>query len=345
MEAPILVQAGQAIYSGTREGDLGGINVDADGSFWIANEFANTDPAPNWGTVVSHFTFPSALTILPINAVEGQPLINVPVATFTDNSGVALTSYNALISWGDGSTVAGQVVANPGSSTSFTVLGSHTYAEEGNYTLTVSVSNGLTTLGPTSGIIQVKDAPLIAGPAQSLSATVGSFVNDVLLTTFLDTDPTPESSTNYAATVSFFEPGGIFVNTAGRIAALGNNTFAVYGSSPFSLSSGGTFAVRVVIRDLGGASVQVNDQVTVSNNPAIPSLLPMDQADVGPASPLELALQNALTNLITAENLFFASLMGPVPHQGNVISNLMNAYVQYEFAVFRFDMSLPLGPG
>src|SRR5207249_3579653 len=51
MEVPSGI--GQAIYIGSREGDLSGINVDSDGSFWAANEFANTETAnnfANWGT-------------------------------------------------------------------------------------------------------------------------------------------------------------------------------------------------------------------------------------------------------------------------------------------------------
>ncbi len=55
MEPPVLVQAGQANSIDGREGDMSGINVDSDGSFWIANEYAT--PAL-WGTVVAHFTLP-----------------------------------------------------------------------------------------------------------------------------------------------------------------------------------------------------------------------------------------------------------------------------------------------
>src|SRR5262249_47300842 len=59
MEASVLVPAGkgQANYhdfsSGGRAGDLSGINVDpSDGSFWAANEFANTEATANWGTAI-----------------------------------------------------------------------------------------------------------------------------------------------------------------------------------------------------------------------------------------------------------------------------------------------------
>src|SRR5262249_41871976 len=66
MQTPVKVPAGagQAKYAdfGQRAGDLSGINVDAsDGSFWAANEFANTEATANWGTAIANFSFSSPL--------------------------------------------------------------------------------------------------------------------------------------------------------------------------------------------------------------------------------------------------------------------------------------------
>src|SRR5262249_50140719 len=62
METSVMVPAGtgQANYkdftTGGRAGDLSGINVDpVDGTFWAANEFANTQATANWGTAVANF--------------------------------------------------------------------------------------------------------------------------------------------------------------------------------------------------------------------------------------------------------------------------------------------------
>lgn len=66
MQAPLVVPAGvgQANYKdftsrstrGGRCGDLSGINVDpVTGSFWAANEFANTLSSANWGTAIVNF--------------------------------------------------------------------------------------------------------------------------------------------------------------------------------------------------------------------------------------------------------------------------------------------------
>ncbi|HEY8746695.1 MAG TPA: DUF11 domain-containing protein [Tepidisphaeraceae bacterium] len=66
VETPVVVPAGagKANYddftSGNRAGDLSGINVDpTDGTFWAANEFANTEATANWGTAIANFA-PSA---------------------------------------------------------------------------------------------------------------------------------------------------------------------------------------------------------------------------------------------------------------------------------------------
>jgi uncharacterized repeat protein (TIGR01451 family) len=68
METPVLVPSGTGaanyhdFASGGRSGDLGGINVDpGDGTFWAANEFANTQATANWGTAVANFTISNPL--------------------------------------------------------------------------------------------------------------------------------------------------------------------------------------------------------------------------------------------------------------------------------------------
>jgi hypothetical protein len=63
METPVLVQAGAKNYldfaNPHRAGDLSGISVDSDSSFWAANEYATNragSPPNNWGTTIGHFS-------------------------------------------------------------------------------------------------------------------------------------------------------------------------------------------------------------------------------------------------------------------------------------------------
>ncbi|OYV86916.1 MAG: hypothetical protein B7Z73_10925, partial [Planctomycetia bacterium 21-64-5] len=62
MQAPVLVKAGQANSPDTREGDMSGISVDGDGSFWADNEYATNSTTTyfTWGTDVAHFSIAPA---------------------------------------------------------------------------------------------------------------------------------------------------------------------------------------------------------------------------------------------------------------------------------------------
>lgn len=67
MQTPVIVPAGtgQANYHDpyNRAGDLSGINVDpVDGTFWAANEFANTEATANWGTAIANFTLTTPIS-------------------------------------------------------------------------------------------------------------------------------------------------------------------------------------------------------------------------------------------------------------------------------------------
>jgi uncharacterized repeat protein (TIGR01451 family) len=85
MEAPVPVDAGTGganykdFSQGGRAGDLSGINVDpVDGSFWAANEFANTEATANWGTAVANFTLSNAIPVADMAiAVSGPAVVDI----------------------------------------------------------------------------------------------------------------------------------------------------------------------------------------------------------------------------------------------------------------------------
>jgi hypothetical protein len=54
MEAPVLVQAGGGLNNDGREGDLSGINVDSNGTFWASTEW--TDASSQWNEEISNFS-------------------------------------------------------------------------------------------------------------------------------------------------------------------------------------------------------------------------------------------------------------------------------------------------
>jgi hypothetical protein len=81
----------------------------------------------------------TALTPMPVVAHAFSPLQNVVVATFTHGAGgIAAALFGATINWGDGTTTAG-VVSEAGGV--YSVLGSHTYQDEGVFGVTVTVTS------------------------------------------------------------------------------------------------------------------------------------------------------------------------------------------------------------
>jgi parallel beta-helix repeat protein len=116
----------------------------ANSLFTISNNTLNADGA---GVEFVNDTSASAYTSAVANAVgadvsamEGRAFTGV-VATFTDaNPGNRTADFSASINWGDGNTSPGTISYNASTGT-YTVTGSHTYAEEGDYALNVSITD------------------------------------------------------------------------------------------------------------------------------------------------------------------------------------------------------------
>src|SRR5438132_12988164 len=80
------------------------------------------------------------VTGIPVCAAATVPLVNVPVATFIAIATDVLPSgFSASIDWGDATAATQGTIVQNGNS--FTVLGSHTYALEGTFLVTVTVSD------------------------------------------------------------------------------------------------------------------------------------------------------------------------------------------------------------
>jgi hypothetical protein len=94
------------------------------------------------------------------SAVEGQSFSG-QVAKFSDTmTGMRPDQYTASIDWGDGTTSPGTVTAASVVAGQYSVTGSHTYAEEGQYVVTVNISTGYSATGSAQATETVRDAPL-----------------------------------------------------------------------------------------------------------------------------------------------------------------------------------------
>ena len=111
------------------------------------------------------------ITSFPITGTQGVPITNVPVATFTDGTGVNDPgSYTATIDYGDGTApTTGTVTEANGL---YLVSGSHTFAQSGTFPVSVVITRpGSNSLGAsTSAVIASTSAVGPTGP--SISGTV-----------------------------------------------------------------------------------------------------------------------------------------------------------------------------
>ncbi len=83
----------------------------------------------------------SAAATANVTAIEGTPF-NGLVSTFTDaNPQGKLSDYTATITWGDGTSSAATIAADPNVLGQFDVTGTHTYAEAGYYPVVVSIAS------------------------------------------------------------------------------------------------------------------------------------------------------------------------------------------------------------
>jgi hypothetical protein len=111
-----------------------------------------------------------------ITGTAGQSLASgTTVATFLDSNNLdANTSFNALISWGDGQTSAGQVLGGNGL---FTVEGTNTYASAGTYTTTVMIvgvgtATGLS--GSATGVASISNPTATSYNFSGMLAPIGN---------------------------------------------------------------------------------------------------------------------------------------------------------------------------
>ncbi len=325
MELPKLVQAGQANYVGTvgREGDLSGINVDANGTFWASNEIALAiTPPDNWGTAVANFALSPIVSIIVSNGVEGMP------ATFQSNftSTSPVTDLTATFDFGDGSSQTfsganGQIINN-GNGT-FTIQGTHVWIEEGTYNVTVTLFDSATgTTVSRTAPITIADAPL-NGNGTTASGTIGEPTLNVEVATFTDSNPFGTLS-DFSAMVTWDDGSGRSHTSAGRIVALGGTSFAVFADDTISFSTPGSHAVTVLIRDVGGSQLLVQSTLNVASNPAFNTFVPIYAGDAIPAGFDFIDLENALTNVLSAEQRLVSDLFSG--HAADVQADFTNFF-------------------
>ncbi len=192
----------------------------------------------------------------PISAVEGNDTGPITVATFTtpDMSSQA-GDFTATVDWGDGTTDTGTVSGGNGS---FTVTDDHTYAEAGQYPVSVVLTDSIGNNTTAAGTATVTDAPLSMtggfelGAIQQQSATL-------TLATFTDGNPNATAS-DFTAAIDWGDGSGPMPAT---VTDLGDGLFGVSGTYSYNLK--GTYAVTVSVTDADGSKASAASTVVVGD--------------------------------------------------------------------------------
>jgi uncharacterized repeat protein (TIGR01451 family) len=198
METPVIVPNGTGLAnytdfsSGHRAGDLSGINVDpVDGTFWAANEFANTQGTANWGTAIANFA-PSTPTNSADLAVTNSGPSSVTAGTnatytikLTNNGpsaalGVVLSDLlptgSSFVSMTQAAGTDGFTFAQSGGTVTESATGNISSGSSDTFTLVVSASAGLSAGANFSDQASVSGTTSDPNSANNSATVTGSIV-------------------------------------------------------------------------------------------------------------------------------------------------------------------------
>ncbi len=288
MQAPVLVQAGTSNDADTREGDLSGINVDSDGTFWAANEWAAA--LNSWGTAIAHFTVipPVKFSINDVTQLEGNSGTTDFVFTVTASGTVFLAASvefasadGTAIAPGDYAAKSGTLTFQPGGSPTQTItiqVVGDTLVEP-DETFFVKLSNaksGQITRSTGAGTILNDDLNLAVNDITVVEGDSGT--NDAVFTVsaegishltaivnFATADGTANSGSDYLSRggVLIFPPGTtartVTVPIVGDLLNEGTETFVVNLTNAVSAQITKAIGVGTILDDDLLPALYVND--------------------------------------------------------------------------------------
>jgi hypothetical protein len=219
-----------------------------------------------------------------ITGIEGNSTGSVIVATFSDaNPGATVADFTAgggsvVVNWDDGSapeTLPASAVNSSGSANGvlFTVTVAHTYAEEGHYQLTVTITDRDGSAASANGSATIADAALTGvTPPPVVTVPEGVlFSGNVAM--FNDANPNAPAA-EFRATIDW---GDGSPQTVGTITESGTS-FLISGSHTYADSlpvgvrgsgvpgpQNGTYPITIYVTDAGGSQLNLTNTATVTD--------------------------------------------------------------------------------
>jgi subtilisin-like proprotein convertase family protein len=190
---------------------------------------------------------------------------SVVLATFKDPTGSEPTaSYTASVNWGDGSAADGNTTITYNASTdTFSVLGGHTYGEDGSYPVTVTIRTGGVNPTSTSSTAVIGNRPVLAAGTTN-STTAGVSLAGAVVT-FVDPGASPSSSA-FSGTIAWGDGTTDSFTSSSVVAVAGTTAGTFQVNVPHVYTEGpGTYSPVVTILNKGGVPVSVTSSVSVAN--------------------------------------------------------------------------------
>ncbi len=208
------------------------------GTYAIVILFSETPPSPITDVEIDStalVAIPFTLTASSLSGAENST-VGGTLATFTDNLGAEpLSAYSATINWGDGSSSAGTIGGGP----TFTISGSHTYDDEGSFSVGIALSDGDGTSASASTTATIADADSFTGTGTTLTLPPGGAFNGSVAT-FADTN-TAETASELTATINWGDgssSAGSITGGSGSFSVAGSHTYAALGNYTATTSLG-----------------------------------------------------------------------------------------------------------
>jgi hypothetical protein len=167
-------------------------------------------------------------------ATEGTALASATtVASFTDtNAADTAAGFAAVVNWGDGATFAGTVT---GASGSFTVAAGHTYADEGSFPLSATITRTADKAAITpTGTVVAANADVLTPHAVTIIGTANQVLNNATVATFTDSY-TANVAGDFTASINWGDGTtsvGAVGGSNGTFTVTGSHTFAATGTTP-----------------------------------------------------------------------------------------------------------------
>ncbi len=289
-------------------GTFGGSHIYADDGLYTVTVTLTDD---NGGTDVRTFQVtvgnqnPVLAPVANRSVVEGA-LLSVPgIGSFTDKGfnnalnspGEVDETFTYTINWGDGtapdsSPAAAVTPGGPGTLTTGTFNGSHRYADDGVYTVTVTVFDDDGGSAVQTFAVTVSNANPILAAIPNQSLTEGDLLSLTPLGSFTDAgfnnpggSPATVESFTYSIT---WGDGPSVVDAPVTAVTTGSPGVATVGSFPGShtFADNGTYTVSVTVKDDNGGTATQSFQVTVAN--AAPTLTVLGNQAVNEGAVLSL---------------------------------------------------------